>query len=64
MLDKWLRELREADVVVCYDATQPPNPASPTTGGWFYSRRQEADGESLIRFTDGEPAPVKQRASR
>src|SRR5262245_20739244 len=26
MLDKWLREVREADVVVCYDPTYPPNP--------------------------------------
>ncbi|MEV7589696.1 hypothetical protein AB0O42_05420 [Streptomyces sp. NPDC089922] len=53
MLAKWLREVREADVVVCYDRTMPPNPASPSTGGFYYSKRRPEDGDGLIRV-DGE----------
>lgn len=49
MLDKWLRELAEADVVVCYDPEMPPNPASPKTGGFYYSRRRPEDGDAIIR---------------
>ncbi len=49
LLDKWLREVAEADVVLCYDPDYPPNPASPTSGGFYYSRRQPEDGESLTR---------------
>lgn len=49
MLNKWLADIREADVVVCYQPDQPPNPASPVTGGFFYSRRRPEDGQSLIR---------------
>jgi hypothetical protein len=48
MLDKWLNEIKEADVVVCYDRTMPPNPAS-NTGGFYYSKRRPEDGDSLIR---------------
>jgi hypothetical protein len=48
MLDKWLAEIKEADVVVCYDRTMPPNPASPT-GGFYYSKRRPEDGDSIIR---------------
>lgn len=58
MLDKWLKEVREADVVVCYDPEQPPNAASPATGGFFYSRRRESDGKSLIRFEE-QPASAQ-----
>lgn len=49
MLDKWLRDIEEADVVVCYDPKQAANPASPS-GGFFYSRRRPEDGDSIIRF--------------
>jgi hypothetical protein len=49
MLDKWLRDIREADVVVAYDPDQAPNPASPKTGGFYYSRRRKTDGKSLVR---------------
>jgi hypothetical protein len=48
MLDKWLAEIKEADVVVCYDRTMAPNPAS-TTGGFYYSKRRPEDGDSLVR---------------
>lgn len=51
MLDKWLAEIKAADVVVCYDPDMPPNPASPITGGWWYSRRRKGDGDSIIRYT-------------
>lgn len=50
MLDKWLRDLREADAVVCYHPDMPPNAASPKSGGWYYSKRRESDGDSIIRF--------------
>ncbi|MGW6571634.1 hypothetical protein ACWGAN_05585 [Streptomyces sp. NPDC054945] len=50
MLTKWLGEVREADVVVCYDRTMPPNPASPSTGGFYYSKRRPEDGDNVIRF--------------
>ncbi|MFC7979550.1 hypothetical protein ACFUT3_30495 [Streptomyces cinereoruber] len=53
MLDKWLAEIKEANVVVCYNREQVPNPASET-GGWYYSRRRPSDGDNLIRF---EPEP-------
>lgn len=49
MLDKWLEEVKAADVVVCYNREMAPNPASPT-GGWYYSKRRPSDGDSLIRF--------------
>jgi transcriptional regulator with XRE-family HTH domain len=55
MLDKWLSELKEADVVVCYHREMAPNPAS-TTGGWYYSKRRPEDGKSLIRHTEDEPS--------
>lgn len=48
-LDKWLREIEEAGVVVCYDPEQGPNPASPKVGGWYYSRRRDSDGDGPIR---------------
>jgi transcriptional regulator with XRE-family HTH domain len=48
MLDKWLAEVKEADVVVCYGRDIPPNPASPT-GGFYYSKRRPEDGDNLIR---------------
>ncbi|WP_326827325.1 hypothetical protein [Streptomyces sp. NBC_01751] len=51
MLDKWLHEVKEADVVVCYDREMPPNPASPTMGGFYYSKRRPSDDPGkLIRF--------------
>ncbi|MFF7234169.1 hypothetical protein [Streptomyces sioyaensis] len=49
MLDRWLAEIKAADVVVCYDREMPPNPASPSTGGFYYSRRRPEDGDSLVR---------------
>jgi hypothetical protein len=52
MLDKWLKEVKEAGVVVCYNPDMPPNPASPTTGGFYYSKRRKADGDSLVRVDD------------
>jgi hypothetical protein len=48
MLDKWLAEIKEADVVVCYDRDMSPSPASPT-GGFYYSKRRPEDGDSLVR---------------
>ncbi|MFJ5997580.1 hypothetical protein [Streptomyces sp. NPDC092370] len=51
MLDKWLNELKEADVVVCYHRDMVPNPASPV-GGWYYSKRRPEDGDSIIRVED------------
>jgi hypothetical protein len=48
MLDNWLKEVREANVIVCYAPDFPPNPASPVTGGFHYHRRRK--GESgLVR---------------
>ncbi|MEU8086376.1 hypothetical protein AB0B57_22550 [Micromonospora sp. NPDC049101] len=52
-LNLWLADLKEADVVVCYNPDQPPNPASPKSGGFYYSRRRPEDGESLIRVDEG-----------
>ncbi|MFJ9423462.1 hypothetical protein [Streptomyces sp. NPDC101249] len=51
MLDKWLAEIKAADVVVCYNREMVPNPASPT-GGWYYSKRRPTDGDRLIRFEE------------
>ncbi len=59
MLNKWLGEIKEANVVVCYNREQVPNPASPT-GGWYYSKRRPSDGDALIRVDDN---PVKTEAS-
>lgn len=56
MLDKWLRDIGAANVVVCYHPDMIPNAASPKTGGWFYSSRTKSDGDSIIRFV--EPAEV------
>ncbi|MFD3464843.1 hypothetical protein ACFWWM_00455 [Streptomyces sp. NPDC058682] len=50
MLDKWLGEIKDADVVVCYSRDMVPNPASPTTGGFYYSKRRPEDGDALIRY--------------
>jgi hypothetical protein len=49
MVDKWLAELKAADVVVCYRRDMPPNPASSATGGFYYSKRRPEDGDNLIR---------------
>lgn len=51
MLDRWLAELKAANVVVCYDPDMPENDASPKTGGWYYMRRRKSDGNDLIRVT-------------
>lgn len=58
LLDKWLHDVSEADVVVCYEPDFPPNDASPTSGGFYYSRRREGDGDALIRHPDAEPVEV------
>lgn len=50
MLDRWLAEVKEADVVVDYDPDFPPNPANPKNGGWHYRRRKPEDGDGLIRM--------------
>lgn len=55
MLTKWLREVKEADVVVCYDPEYPANPASPLVGGFYYSRRRPEDGDSLTRVQEDSP---------
>lgn len=55
MLDNWLAKIAEADVVVCYDPEMGPNPASPTAGGFYYSRRRKSDGDSLVRVPEGVP---------
>ncbi|MBK3559331.1 hypothetical protein JHN55_22960 [Streptomyces sp. MBT56] len=60
MLDKWLAEIKAANVVVCYHREMVPNPASPA-GGWYYSKRRPEDGDNLIRVDD-EP-PVTKRDS-
>ena len=52
MLDKWLQEIKEADVVVCYHRDMVPNPASPTTGGFYYSKRRPEDGDNIIRAVE------------
>lgn len=49
-LDKWLREMKEAGVILEYDPACPPNPASPKTGGWWYETRTPADGDKLVRY--------------
>ena len=65
MLDKWLRELREADVVVCYHPEMAPNAASPKEGGWYYSTRRPSDGDSLIRYEEkAKPPRVVNPAAR
>jgi hypothetical protein len=46
---RWLEEMKEADVVVCYDRDMPPNPASPVAGGFYYSKRRPEDGTDIIR---------------
>lgn len=47
MLNGWLDELDDADVVVCYHPQYPANPASPDTGGFHYARKLK--GEKLVR---------------
>ncbi|MFI8890549.1 hypothetical protein [Streptomyces paradoxus] len=54
MLERWLEEVKAADVVVCYDREMPPNPASPSTGGFFYSKRREEDGPFPQDVNDSE----------
>lgn len=49
MLDRWLAEVKAADVVVDYDPDYPPNPANPKNGGFHYRRRKPEDGDSLVR---------------
>jgi transcriptional regulator with XRE-family HTH domain len=49
MLDRWLQEVKEANVVVDYDPDFPPNPANPKNGGWHYRRRKPEDGDGLVR---------------
>lgn len=36
----WKRERDETGTVVEYDEDYPPNPASPTHGGWHYEKRR------------------------
>jgi hypothetical protein len=52
MLERWLQEVRAADVVVGYHPDFPPNPASPRTGGWFYVKRRKGRDKHLIREPD------------
>lgn len=64
MVDKWLTEMAESGLVVCYHPDTAPNPASPKSGGWYYAVRRPTDGESLIRFDPNAPAPVVITGSR
>lgn len=65
MLDKWLRGMRDNELVVCYDPEMPPNPASPTVGGFYYSRRRKSDGDSLVRaVNDADAADAEDKAKR
>jgi hypothetical protein len=61
MLEKWLREMTEADVVVCYEPDYPPNPASPTVGGFYYSRRRPEDKIALVRVEGAEGKPPRRQ---
>lgn len=63
MLDRWLEEIQAADVVVCYDREMPPNPASPTTGGFYYSKRRAEDGTFPEDVNDTEQSKALVRAS-
>lgn len=51
MLNKWLREMKEAGVVLCYSPDYPPNPACQA-GGFYYSRRRPDDGTCIVRTDD------------
>ena len=48
MLESWLQELHDKDLVVRYDERIPPNPASPT-GGWAYVPRDGVRDDDVIR---------------
>lgn len=48
-VDNWLAKLREMGVVLDYDPDYPPNPASPTYGGFFYVERTPEDGDLPVR---------------
>ncbi|MET9729306.1 hypothetical protein ABZZ79_01180 [Streptomyces sp. NPDC006458] len=63
MLDRWLDEIKAADVVVCYEREMPPNPASPTTGGFYYSKRRESDGPFPEDLSDVEQTKTLVRES-
>jgi hypothetical protein len=52
LLDKWLEGMAENGLVLCYHPDAPPNPASRSTGGFYYKRREESDGDSLVRAED------------
>lgn len=58
MLDRWLREIEEAQVVVCYNQDMPPNPASSKVGGFYYKRRRPEDRGSIIREHDEVDASI------
>ncbi|MDG9711121.1 hypothetical protein [Streptomyces sp. DH10] len=63
MLERWLEEIKAADVVVCYDRDMPPNPASPSTGGFYYSKRRKEDGPFPEDVNDSEQSKALVRAS-
>lgn len=57
MLNKWFNEVKDADVVIGYDPEMPPNPASPIVGGFYYSKRRESDGASIVRAAEPASKP-------
>jgi hypothetical protein len=39
-LRNWRAERDRTETVVEYDENEPPGPASPTHGGWYYAKRR------------------------
>lgn len=65
MLDTFLEQLREADLVVDYHPDAPPNAASPSGGFFLIPRDETVDGtfslENLIRKPRRRRVPGKDR---
>lgn len=54
-LKKWWTKLRDENFVLEFDPELPPEPGLSPNGGFAYRKRNESDGELLIRvneFTD------------
>ena len=58
-VQNWTQDLKARGLVVCYRPDFGPNPASPRTGGFHYTRRRPGDHEYIRLECDHDLPPKK-----
>lgn len=51
-LETFYQKLKEGDFVLEFDPDLPPEPGVSSRGGWAFRKRQESDGDLMIRVNE------------